>query len=254
MNRIDCRNVRQQIEELRSHTDLGRSARNHVDDCAACAAFERDEHKLQEMVESLRGIEAPADFDFKLRARLASVSGATKSFTFANLFSTGQVAFATLVLLFGVVLGLVMLRNRAISPLNSGQPAAEQVHAVTPPIVQPETVSNAVVDTSDRQPVANTEVAGNQRIRGNVRPQFLARNGRIRSTDSSVNAARLVRPEVATGSMVFPLATSYQPMKLSVDDGRGSSRTISLPRVSFGSSRALAQNPTPIMASMRDSW
>src|SRR6185503_3342234 len=85
--------------------------------------------------------------------------------------------------------------------------------------------------------------------------QYVARNGRIKATDLSVTAAPVFRPgETVMGSSVFPLGTSYQSLKVSVDDGRGSKRTISLPTVSFGSSRALAQNPAPIMASTRDSW
>ena len=39
----------------------------------------------------------------------------------------------------------------------------------------------------------------------------------------------------------FPINASYQSHSVSVDNGRGTSRTISLPSVSFGSQRTLSQ-------------
>ena len=52
----------------------------------------------------------------------------------------------------------------------------------------------------------------------------------------------------------FPINASYQSLKVSVDDGRGASRTISLPAVSFGSQQALSQTASPLMASARGVW
>jgi hypothetical protein len=52
--------------------------------------------------------------------------------------------------------------------------------------------------------------------------------------------------------VAFPIEASYQSLKVSIDNGRGSSRTISLPTVSFGSQRALLQDAS--IASARGAW
>lgn len=73
---------------------------------------------------------------------------------------------------------------------------------------------------------------------------------------STVPAAVLKRleQEGTYPSGPFPINASYQSLKVSVDEGRGSARTISLPTVSFGSQRTLSQNATPLMASARGVW
>ena len=78
---------------------------------------------------------------------------------------------------------------------------------------------------------------------------------RQRTRDLSSTQAAVFRPTeqlAQTGtSPVFPIDASYQSLKLSFDDGRGSARTISLPKVSFGSQRVLAQGGS---SSPRGSW
>jgi hypothetical protein len=43
----------------------------------------------------------------------------------------------------------------------------------------------------------------------------------------------------ADTATVFPIETSLQSVKVSLDDGRGNARTISFPTVSFGQQRVL---------------
>ena len=258
MSRSDCKNVRHQIEELAEHHNLSATARSHIQVCNECASFENDERKLRHMVASLSGVEAPADFDFKLRARIAAATPARRSFSLNSVFGIRSIAFATLVLLFGVVLVLVNNRSRTNS-VSVSSPATEQANEVAHSNSQadvnalPSNSTGAMVTTSSNEPAKSSEVSA-RRNKGNAAPQFVARRGSVKTTDLSAAPARLLRPETATGSAVFPLDASYQSLKVSIDDGRGSSKTISLPTVSFGSSRALAQNPRPTMASMRDSW
>jgi hypothetical protein len=251
MSSIDCRNVRQEIEEVGQHDLLGAAARNHVRSCEACAAFDNNEQKLRGLVASLGGVEAPADFDFKLRARLA----ANRNVTFINRFAVRSAAFASLLLLLGVVLVLVNNRSQINPVAVSTTPSVPS--GTVAKTNSPVTPASAVI--SEPAPVllpaaGQTTVVSSRRSRNNPMPQFVASSGKTKSTDLSASPARVLRPETNLGSAVFPLGTSYDSLKVSVDDGRGISRTISLPRVSFGSSRALAQNPTPIMASARDSW
>lgn len=74
---------------------------------------------------------------------------------------------------------------------------------------------------------------------------------------SSTSAAVLKRyPQLAESypTAAFPINASYQSLKVSVDDGSGIARTISLPTVSFGSQRALSQSSSPLVASARGTW
>jgi hypothetical protein len=68
--------------------------------------------------------------------------------------------------------------------------------------------------------------------------------------------ARVIRPDelVAAGHSVFPIEASPQALKVSLDNGRGSSKTVSVPGVSFGSQRVLTQNASPLLASSRGAW
>lgn len=264
MNRIDCSNVRREIEEAASGEILASPARDHLRNCGACATFDKEQRQLKEMVASLGGIEAPADFDFKLRARLAA-SGSSRRGTFSgNGFGMRSIAFASLVLLFGLVVVVMNMRSRGVdsapvaqapAPATSDQAAQiKQVEKNRQTKETPGVVATAAPKDAVPPVVQDSGRAASSIKRSTSAPQFVARNGRVKATDLSATAAPVFRPETEMGSSVFPLGTSYQSLKVSVDDGRGSSRTISLPTVSFGSSRVLARNPAPLMVSTRDSW
>ncbi len=262
MKRIDCSNVRRDIEEAASGEILGAPARDHLRDCGACATFSKEQQQLKEMVASLGGVEAPADFDFKLRARLAASHSSRRSVFSGNGFGMRSIVFATVILLLGFVVVFMNMRSRTgestpvaqVPASHTGDPAqainkngqAEQAPGVVATVPGKDAVP-PVIQESGR-------VANPIKRSASSMPQFVARNGRVKATDLSASAAPVLRPELAMGSSVFPLGTSYQSLKVSVDDGRGSSRTISLPTVSFGSSRVLARNPVPVMVSTRDSW
>jgi hypothetical protein len=270
MSKTDCRNVRREIEETATGELLTAPAREHLSNCATCTMFGNEEQKLRNMVASLGTIEAPADFDFKLRARLATSGSFRRNLLSGNGFDMRSVAFAVLILLFGFGLILMNVRSRS----NESAPAAE----ANGPASQTSSQTARINKNAQREEAlaARTEVAGTSptnepiptgvqsppigrkatRRNGSSSSQYaVARNGRVKATDLSSTPALVLRPtETALGSSVFPLGTSYQSLKVSVDDGRGSSRTISLPTVSFGSSRALARNPAPVIASMRNSW
>jgi hypothetical protein len=266
MKRIDCSNVRREIEEAASGELLAAPARDHLKNCGACTTFGEEQQQLKEMAASLGGVEAPADFDFKLRARLAASRSSRGAVFSGNGLGMRSIAFATVILLFGLILVVMNMR----SPTNELAPMAKAPSSPTSDQAaeikkngQAEETSGASRDVAAIAPTRNvvpTDVQESSRPgnlikrSGSSAPQFVARNGRVKATDLSATAAPVFRPGTEMGSAVFPLGTSYQSLKVSVDDGRGSSRTISLPTVTFGSSRVLARNPTPVMVSTRDSW
>jgi hypothetical protein len=263
MKTIDCSNVRREIEEAASGDILAAPARDHLRNCSACATFGKEQQQLKEMVASLSGVEAPADFDFKLRARLAASRPAQRAVS-GNGFGMRSIVFATLVLLFGLTVVVLNMRSRsgeapvAVAPTTPASDQAAQINKNSQTVETSSTSQNAaVIAPAQDVPIAiqeSSRTRNRSRRGGSSTSQFIARNGRVKATDLSASAAPVFRPDIELGSSVFPLGTSYQSLKVSVDDGRGTSRTISLPTVSFGSSRVLAQNPAPVMVSTRDSW
>jgi hypothetical protein len=264
MNRTDCGNVRREIEQAAKDEILAAPARDHLNNCAACATFGNEQQKLKDMVASLGSIEAPADFDFKLRARLATSRSSQRDLFSGNGFGMRSVVFATLVLLLGFVLVLMNVRLRSNVSMPVAQAPGSQKNSEAVPEKKnesrDETSGAEVAGTSSTSDPTSIDVQSDSVNRnlskrsGSSAPQYVARNGRVKATDLSATAAPVLRPERELGPSVFALGTSYQSLKVSVDDGRGSSRIISLPTVTFGSSRVLARNPAPLMVSTRDSW
>ncbi|HEX9628414.1 MAG TPA: hypothetical protein VF961_00220 [Pyrinomonadaceae bacterium] len=267
MNKTDCRNVCRELEEAATGELLSTPVREHLSRCASCAKFGDEQQKLRKMVASLGTVEAPADFDFKLRARLAASRSARRDLLSGNGFGLRSVAFATLVLLLGFAVIVMNVRSRSTESRPSTQangPASESNNqaAQLDENKLSEDARREVAGTSPTNPSNPTDIQTNipgrqvTKGKGSSPSQYtVARNGRVKATDLSATPAPVLRPtETAVGSSVFPLGTSYQSLKVSVDDGRGSSRTISLPTVSFGSSRVLARNPKPVNAALRDSW
>jgi hypothetical protein len=267
MNKTDCRSIRYELEEAASGTSFSAPVREHLSNCATCATFSDEQQKLKDMVASLGTIEAPSDFDFKVRARIAASAPKRRSFLPGNGFGVRSVAFATLVLLFGFALILINVRSRTSesAPATQVNGPASQTNEQTVQVNNngqgKETPALEVAGTSATNELNPGNVQRDQSARltkrsvGSLSQSAVARNGRVKATDLSATPAPVLRPtETATGSSIFSLGTSYQSLKVSVDDGRGSSRTISLPSVSFGSSQVLARNPAPLRASTRDSW
>ena len=268
MNKTDCRSVRHEIEEAASGTLFSAPSREHLRNCASCATFSNEQQKLKDMVASLGTIEAPSDFDFKLRARLAASASARRPLWPGNGFGIRSIAFAALLLLFGFAVILINVRSRTgeSAPATQANGPASQANIQTAQVnnnaqeeTPPARLEVAKTSATDELNPSNVHSGRPDRLTkrniGSVPPHTVARSGRVKATDLSATPAAVLRPtETATGSSVFSLGTSYQSLKVSVDDGRGSSRTISLPSVSFGSSQVLARNPAPVTALIRDSW
>jgi hypothetical protein len=265
MRNMNCRNVRREIEEVAPGKWLSSDVNNHVSSCVACETLLREQTKLRELVSSLGTIAAPSDFDFRLRARLADEKrGHIRSFTSGNFsFSFGSAAVATVLLLIGSSLMFVSLRTNSPAPVTAGvaKPAGTVVPNRTVATNSPEVVGGSqtvkpnVIDASmkpadqptlkRRNGLKQTEVASRRDI-----------NSQSTRDLSSTPAPVLRRDQVAAlyPSSAFPIDAGYQSLKVSLDDGRGISRTISLPSVSFGSQRSLSQSSSPLIASARDAW
>jgi hypothetical protein len=147
-------------------------------------------------------------------------------------------ATAAVLVVFGV--GAVMIWQRMQEP-------APTTIAVTPQ-QPPQTIEPAGREEGNRD--ASSLAHGREPvpvIADNTPPRKLERSRApkqkqpIAAVDFSNEGANVVsstRPAADTAT-VFPIEASLQPLKVSLDDGRGNARTISFPTVSFGQQRVL---------------
>src|SRR4029079_3968240 len=119
MRKNICEVIRRELDELMLDETCSTAAVDHLRECGACREFHEKQTKLRQIVGSLGTVAAPADFDFRLRARLANESSsAASSFGFLALASL-QRGFATVVVLVVFAIGAYLVRNAFNRPATS---------------------------------------------------------------------------------------------------------------------------------------
>ena len=232
-----CEPVRRELEDLMLNEDFSTTTIEHLQTCADCRDFQRQQTKLRQIVGSLGTVNAPADFDFRLRARLAA-DAQEPSFRFRT-FAVRGLATAAVLVVFGV--GAVVVWQRAQKDVPVVAEAPPQVATppqVAPPIQHRETNQGDVVQQQST-PVVAEHITPPRKIERGPKASGLKRT--VSAVDFSSERAPLVSNTnpAANTTTVFPIDASLQSLKVSLDDGRGNARTISFPTVSFGSQRVL---------------
>jgi len=257
MNGVDCKSVCREIDELNRDEHAGVMILAHVKTCAQCRTFYNDRFRLRELVAELPAISAPADFDFRLRAKLASAKGSPLTSPRRCGFSIPSVALATIALLVGAGLSVRVLTGSgnqsdvAVTETSRANEAmTTKTPSTSPEAVTPETKpTDSTADTTalSSQPNVGSKPKGvivkaeNRRRAGGRYPvqQFVRRENPLAGTE--------------TASM-FPLESS-EPLRVSVDYAAGGSRTISVPTLSFGSQEVVSRGGSPMMkTSARTVW
>ncbi|HJQ70455.1 MAG TPA: hypothetical protein VKA70_15865 [Blastocatellia bacterium] len=70
-----CKQIKAIIDEAERPEALDYGASQHMASCADCSQFADERAKLKALLAEVGRVSAPADFDFKLKARLAEVKG-----------------------------------------------------------------------------------------------------------------------------------------------------------------------------------
>lgn len=237
MRKNNCGVVRKELDELMLDEACSSSAAEHLRECAGCREFHQQQTRLRQIVGSLGTVSAPADFDFRLRARLANDSSSATYLPFAR----RGFALATVLLVFAT--GAVLMKNVLNQPKTTGDGVVStnnQTAVVPEPPKQVETIK-PTQDNSGQQLAASNPEKRPQTIR-NERPSSTASRTprRLVSTDFSSQRAEVISGQEAVSEFeAFPLDASLDSFKISLDDGRGNARTISVPTISFGSQRML---------------
>lgn len=234
MSKNNCEVIRQELDELMLGDTYSTDALDHLRDCASCREFNEKQTRLRQIVGSLGTVSAPPDFDFRLRARLAD--NANGAFHFWPVVRRA-VTFA--VVLFVFVLGALLVRNAFNRPApDNKQLATTEQHNATP-APQPE---QRVEPREEQKPAPEFFASAPQRRPPTIRNvQAVSRSKRPLTSEAfSGEGAPVIHGVEPAGTFeVMPLDTALQSFKVSVDDGRGNARTISVPSISFGSQRML---------------
>jgi hypothetical protein len=231
MRSLECRVTRQQIDELELGERPSERVTAHLSLCAGCRDFRAERNELRQLVGSLEPVVAPADFEMRLRARLAREQTPSQEPFFARLIRTPALAAAALFVMVGGTLVWVAQRNIDPStPLATVQQpspvaTASRATATTP----------AASDTTD----ATTPTEGVQTVSSGT-PRKNRVGSRGRSQDYSVLPADSLRQ----GDQAYVNAPS-KPVVFAFEDERGTKRKVSLPPVSFGS-QSLVDNRVPV--------
>ena len=228
MNRKQCRNTRREIDELESGQQPGEQALAHLAVCSTCRDFRDERADLRRLVASIEPVVAPADFDMRLRARIASERQTDREPFFSRLIGTPAIAAAALVVL--VVGSIVWVAQRRVdqsttvatkdSTVNPGAGQAV-AHNDTKPLVEN--------DGTEPKHMDDVVADGGQRLSasGKGRPSIRGTGSR----DLSVIEAPLIRQGDVDETFVN---APSKPVVVSFQNERGTTRKISLPPVSFG--------------------
>lgn len=228
----ECRLVRRQIDELELDERPSERTTAHLSLCAGCRDFRAGRSELRQLVGSLESVVAPADFEMRLRARMArEQSPSRQEPLFARLIRTPALAAAALFVVVGGALVWVAQRD--------SQPSVPVASVRQPSPLAKASAANTITSAANDPTETNTprdEVAENVSI---VAPRKRA-GSRVRSQDYNVLPADSIRQN----DQAYVNAPS-KPVVFALEDERGTKRKISLPPVSFGS-QSLVNNRVPV--------
>jgi hypothetical protein len=265
---MDCKAFRNEIEELETGASLSATAQTHVDSCVACRTFQRERLSLRRLVGSLGTVNAPPDFDFRLRARLATArsagNGSFRRTRFAPSLKAISVA-ASFVLL---VAAAIAFKQFQPGPLNAPAAYGNSTIATTSN-AQTQQTKNASLQLTvaqsdkpsaeDSKPPASTKGAASpagvsnknitataqrnaapvmkDRAPGFVTESAFGGNPPVITRGKS-NAANSLDDKYTVGLLQVP----SQPVRVLLQDKQGTTRSVSLKPVIFGAQDFLEQN------------
>jgi hypothetical protein len=241
MKHKECNHIRLEIDESELGAKLSPTTLKHLSECRECQEFQNKQTKLRQIIGSLDTVSAPADFDFRLRARLANGekhSGYQFLSSFPMIRSTGFAVAVLLLLIIGTYafLRVSVPREQQVAET---PPAASEKKTASPN--EPEGLPKKIEQT-----VSNSDGAANQSLpeKSSAPRRTPGSTSNQKRATVAVDFSKTPAPVISINQSVagiptFPLDVSQESFKVSIDDGRGTSRTISLPGVSFGSRRVL---------------
>jgi hypothetical protein len=261
-----CKTIRREIDDAAPDQELIGAVAEHLHGCAECRTFHAERRALHGLMAGLETVGAPSDFDFRLRARLAREKSSAHGGGFALISRPiAVVAMVLVIAMAGLVIKSWLAANKT-SATSSSLPGQVNGGSNTP-VATPKATSTSMPASSvgtNNGTIANVGGNGNGSGGGDRKPSqepkgtnnVVRRNSSVAvkrggsvSRDSAISPAPVLvsdnktdnqRDNKTAGSPVL-VRLDPRALKVSVDNGRGTSRMISLPAVSFGSQRWMAR-------------
>ena len=257
---MKCKDCLFEIEEAEPGSVLSFRSRAHLDKCFVCRNAYHERHSLSELFEELETVRAPADFYFRLAARLAVArSAAPRRRTLWN-FAPGTTGMALAASFVIVIIAAVSIKTRIpsfteIAPTqtasnNDARPPAAAIASDSAPTA---TLNSPASVSQNQDSIAHAQSSPTASDSASA-PRYARTNGLRRSNsaadapetrgatsepreDYSVQPAPLItEASLASNQIVdVPVRASSRPLRINVRDERGTTRAVSLDSVSFGS-------------------
>lgn len=169
---MNCQSVQNRIDESSDQRNLSASESAHLKTCAACQNFDAERARLGELLRHLEAVNAPNDFNFRLKTKLRESNGAPK-FAFAR-----KLVWLAPTSLAALILSFVILKTAVV---------------VSPPSTSDQSLAAIAEPTAAQQTL--TEVA-------EMPPQTIesSTNGTAQNAPESIQIVRAARVRTARGS------------------------------------------------------
>lgn len=268
----DCKVFRAEIEEAADGGALGPRAAAHAEVCAACGEELRGLAALRGLVRGLGCVEAPADFEYRLRARMARSKPGGGRGVFGGLFPLSGLAWAaTAVCVLSVTAAVYFTRTRPSTQNAPGvaasagvrqaparQAASEQNNARRQAERQSEQAGGGQAAAVSNAPVIAQRASNVNRAASQPRARELARRepradpAQGGSLVAGFGSARIHLPELNSGVQAqgIQLGTTAGTLRVTLRDERGA--LVPMRSVSFGSQEPLSRQTAGARTSTQD--
>ncbi|HEX8722402.1 MAG TPA: hypothetical protein VF736_17435 [Pyrinomonadaceae bacterium] len=252
----DCKVFRGEIEGAADGRALSGAGAAHAAACRACGEELRGRESLRRLVGGLGRVEAPPDFEFRLRARMAASKAGGRRAPLRGLrlvYAFAPVAAAVCFLVFSAALYF----NRASRPVSSGAPAAAAVAAQDAAPAEGPAAPEASEAGAERVAVEVTPpapgrilLASGPRVQVRRAPAVRAREvaakseARAAARQNTIITSAWGAP-VINGQRVITLTAPAEPLRMILRDERGAGRVVPMRAVSFGSQELIARQGAP---------
>jgi hypothetical protein len=248
---MNCKAYRSFYEEPDADAALSAGAREHLAGCEACARLLRERAALRRLLGGLERVEAPADFDFRLRARLRAAGAATGPGLMARLLSPAAASALAACAVLAVTAGVYFKRPAAVTQTEHTTGAAQKVDAPAPP--EKLAGENVREVASADGPEMRKAVEASDEAREQLSPRAKTGTGSqkvVKTEKGRADSAVRMAPVLSRrdGEVTFvnppvavPLPAARQPLRVMLRDESGASRALSMRAVSFGSQEFISR-------------
>jgi hypothetical protein len=258
---MNCKKFRTEIEEAGRTASLGAATSAHLASCASCRAFRSEREALRGLVASLARVDAPADFEFRLRARIARSEDESHAHTSRRTFVPGAAWLAVagcLVLALGLFINFRQPQRQSRETASAAGPAAT-VDARSASPVEAATPRESNEHASGLE-AASTNVdtvrSASRATRAQRHEKFIIPSETVEQIAQTQPADGQLETHVAdvTGSPIYvgtpiplPVRTHEKRFEALFKDAHGAQRVVAIDPVTFG-----ARGQTPSRVNMKN--